>query len=133
MQLSATYIELDDFLNLIPYLHNGLYIDPNNSDLLYNLGVSYYETGLYKKSIKILEEYFIKNQNDLTASYYLGMSYYYYGDYYFICYDILWKRIKIKDFWLNFDQNSISQCVSNSIQVSDLEKSNTSSLFVFNI
>ena len=41
-----------DFLNLIPYLHNGLYIDPNNSDLLYNLGVSYYETGLYKKSIK---------------------------------------------------------------------------------
>ena len=52
LQLSATHIALEDFINLIPYLHNGLYIEPNNSNLLYNLGVSYYETGLYNKSIK---------------------------------------------------------------------------------
>ena len=81
LQLSATHIALEDFINLIPYLHNGLYIEPNNSNLLYNLGVSYYETGLYNKSIKILEEYFIQNQNDLTSAYYLGMAYYYNEDY----------------------------------------------------
>ena len=54
---------------------------PNNQNLLYDLGVSYYKANIYKESIKILEQYFPKHPDDLTVSYYLGIAHYYTGYY----------------------------------------------------
>ena len=80
-QLSITYINLEDHIHLIPILYEALYIDPNNQNLIYDLGVAYYKIGFYKKSIEILERYFSTHPQDATAAYYLGTSYYNIEDY----------------------------------------------------
>ena len=70
-----------DYANIIPILHEGLYITPNNQNLLYNLGVAYYKIGIYNQSNKVLIQYFNKNPHDLTAAYIIGMSNFYIGSY----------------------------------------------------
>ena len=57
-------------------LHEGLYFHPDNYDLIYNLAFSYFHIDLYEDSITLFKKYITRNNNDLTASYLLGVAYY---------------------------------------------------------
>ena len=75
-QLSISLLEEKNYKDLIPIIHEGLYYHPDNYELLYNLAFSYFHIHLYKESIDIFKKYITKNNNDLTASYLLGVAYY---------------------------------------------------------
>ena len=73
-QLSQSLIQNKQYTELIPILHEGLYYNPNNYNLLYNLAFSYYHLEQYKDALNIFDQYFIKNNSDLTAAYLMGVS-----------------------------------------------------------
>ena len=75
-QLSYSLLQMKKYTELIPILHEGLYYNPDNYDLLYNLAFSYYHLELYDEAVNIFKQYFIKNNNDLTAAYLMGVSYF---------------------------------------------------------
>ena len=75
-QLSYSLLQIKNYTELIPILHEGLYYHPDNHDLLYNLAFSYYHLDLYDEALSIFKQYFIKNNNDLTAAYLMGVSYF---------------------------------------------------------
>ena len=80
-QLSIAYTKTKDFGNLIPLLHEALFIAPNNQQFVYYLGNAYYEIGVYDKSLEYLKQYYFKNEQDLYAAYLIGMSYFYNNNY----------------------------------------------------
>ncbi len=75
-QISFALLQKENYKDLIPLLHEGLYYHPDNYELLYNLAFSYFHIDLYEESISLFKKYIIRNSNDLTASYLLGVAYY---------------------------------------------------------
>ena len=73
-QLSYSLLQNNNYIELIPILHEGLYYNPNDYDLLFNLAFSYFNLGFYEEALNIFNQYFIKNNNDLTAAYLMGVS-----------------------------------------------------------
>ena len=75
-QLSFSLLQIQEYDQLIPLLHEGLYYNPDNYNLLYDLAFSYYHLELYDEAIEIFKQYFLRNNNDLTAAYLMGVSYF---------------------------------------------------------
>ena len=75
-QISISLLQEENYKDLIPLLHEGLYFHPDNYDLIYNLAFSYFHIDLYEDSITLFKKYITRNNNDLTASYLLGVAYY---------------------------------------------------------
>ena len=75
-QISFSLLQIQQYAQLIPLLHEGLYYNPDNYNLLYDLAFSYYHLELYNEAIDIFNQYFLKNSNDLTAAYLMGVSYF---------------------------------------------------------
>ena len=80
-QFAISYSKTNDFKNLIFILNQGLLFNPNNKNIIYHLGLAYYEVGFYDKTIELLKEYLLFNSDDLTATYIIGMAYFYTADY----------------------------------------------------
>ena len=80
-QFAISYSKTNDFRDMIFILNEGLNFNPNNQNIIYYLGLAYYEIGFYSKAIQLLKEYYIYNSDDLTAAYTIGMSYFHDQDY----------------------------------------------------
>ena len=80
-ELIYAYIQTEDYENVIPIIHEALYLAPNNSKFLFDLGGSYYHLGLYNQAIKHLKIYHTKNKQDLNATFILGVSFFYNKEY----------------------------------------------------
>ena len=75
-QFAFSFVETQDYKDMIHILNQGLNFNPNNLNILYYLGIGYYEIGFYDKSIQFLKEYLLYNANDLTATYKIGLAYF---------------------------------------------------------
>ena len=64
-----SYDKTKDYRDMIFILNEGLNFNPNNQNIIYYLGLAYYEIGFYSKSIQLLKNYYLYNPDDLTASY----------------------------------------------------------------
>ena len=62
-------------------LNEGLNFNPNNQNIIYSLGLAYYQIGFYDKCIQLLKQYYLYNNDDLKAIYTIGMAYFYNQDY----------------------------------------------------
>jgi len=80
-QFAISYIKTRDYQNMIFILNEGLNFNPNNQNIIYSLGLAYYQIGFYDKCIQLLKQYYLYNNDDLQAIYTIGMAYFYNQDY----------------------------------------------------
>ena len=80
-QFAISYNKTKDYRDMIFILNEGLNFNPSNQNIIYYLGLAYYEIGFYTKAIQLLKNYHLYNPNDMTASYTIGMAYFNNEDY----------------------------------------------------
>lgn len=73
--LSAFYSDRGDFQIAVDLLHRGLSIDRANTDLLYELGVSYDRMGQQKKAVEQMQKVIELDPEHADALNYLGYTY----------------------------------------------------------
>ncbi len=111
-QLTYALLQKKQYTELVPILHEGLYYHPDNHDLLYNLAISYYYLELYDEALSIFSHYFIKNNNDLTAAYLMGVS----------CFKV--KKYKSALYYLDLANNSSDSEILHYLGASHYELKN---------
>ena len=62
-QFAISYDKTKDYRDMIFILNEGLNFNPNNQNIIYYLGLAYYEIGFYSKAIQLLKNYYLYNNH----------------------------------------------------------------------